>query len=258
MREFFGLGGYRRQPEGFLSWQHLTFVTSLMILMVTLAWIFGKRNRNRDDKTKNKVLIIAAMALCGIDLFEILFVCIRDRDPWGWRHYLPLFLCSMQMITLPMAAFCKGKLRDAALDYVFIFGVLGAVAGTYGAAQNYNAYPVLGFNNIVSGVTHCISGFAALYIGFSGMTSMKRRSIPWCYGVMIGLSAVAYGVNHLIDYNYMFLMRGDGTPYDILYNLVGGSPVWYPLGVVGLFLLYITVFYYIYFAIVRKKEKTTA
>jgi hypothetical protein len=37
----------------------------------------------------------------------------------------------------------------------------------------------------------------------------------------------------------MFLMQGDGTPYDILYNLVNGNPVLYPLGVVGLFFVYI-------------------
>ena len=59
----------------------------------------------------------------------------------------------------------------------------------------------------------------------------------------------------MIDYNYMFLVRGDGTPYDILYNLVGGSPVFYPLGVVALFLLYIAAFYGVYFAIMGKKKK---
>lgn len=63
----------------------------------------------------------------------------------------------------------------------------------------------------------------------------------------------AYAVNHLIDYNYMFLMAGDGTPYDILFNLVGGSPILYPIGVVALFLLYISAYYGVYFLITRKK-----
>ena len=51
----------------------------------------------------------------------------------------------------------------------------------------------------------------------------------------------------------MFLVAGDGTPYDILYNLVGGSPLWYPLGVVGLFLVYIGIFYLIHHLIAKKK-----
>ena len=37
MKEFFGFGGYQRAAEGFMSWQHLVFVTSLVILMVVLA-----------------------------------------------------------------------------------------------------------------------------------------------------------------------------------------------------------------------------
>ena len=41
-------------------------------------------------------------------------------------------------------------------------------------------------------------------------------------------------------------MRGDGTPYDIIYNLVGGNPVIYPISVVVLFLIYIAAFNGVY------------
>ena len=53
----------------------------------------------------------------------------------------------------------------------------------------------------------------------------------------------------------MFLMRGDGTPYDIFYNLVNGSTVLYPVIVVGLFLIYIALFYWVYYLIRRKKRE---
>ena len=51
-----------------------------------------------------------------------------------------------------------------------------------------------------------------------------------------------------------FLMAGDGTPYDILYNLFNGNKVLYPLSVVGLFLLYITGYYLVYFAITKRSK----
>lgn len=133
--------------------------------------------------------------------------------------------------------------------------MLGAVLGTYGAGQNYNAYPVLSFDNVVSGVTHCISGFCSLYIMISGMTSMKKNNIAITFGILFSFCILAYIANVVIDYNYMFLMRGDGTPYDIFYNLVNGSKVLYPLIVVVLFVLYITVFYYLFFFIKNKKSK---
>ena len=83
---------------------------------------------------------------------------------------------------------------------------------------------------------------------------LKKKNIWITFMVLFGFCVAAYVVNILVDYNYMFLMAGDGTPYDILYNLVGGSPVLYPLGVVTLFVLYILGFYGVYASVVKKKK----
>ena len=45
MREFFGFGGYMREAEGFLSWQHLLFVSALMAAMIVLAVVIGRKNK---------------------------------------------------------------------------------------------------------------------------------------------------------------------------------------------------------------------
>lgn len=258
MREFFGFGGYERPAEGFLSWQHLTFVGLLMTIMIVLGVLLGLRNKDKEPYVKNKVLIVAAILIDALELFKIVLFCVRAGDPMDWLYNLPLFLCSVQLITLPLAAFSKGRIREAALDFVFIFGILGAVAGTIGAGQNYNAYPVLSMDNVVSGLTHSISGFASLYIGFARMTSMKKKNIGITFAILLSVCVLAYVANVLLPYNYMFLMQGDGTPYDILYNLVGGSPVLYPLSVVALFLGYIALFYWIFFLITGKKSKQNA
>ena len=243
MKEFFGFGGFQRPAEGYFSWQHLTFVTVLMVIMVATAVALGLRNRHRDDRAKNRVLIGAALAIDGFELFKIVINCIDAKDAMHWVYDLPLFLCSIQLITIPLAAFSRGRLREASVDFVSIFGLLGAVLGTYMAGNNFSAYPVLSFPNVVSGITHSISGFAALYIFVAGMSSLKKQNIPLCFAILLGFAGAAYVANIFTERNYMFLLRGDGTPYDIFYNLVGGNPVLYPLVVVGLFLLYIGVFY---------------
>ena len=104
-------------------------------------------------------------------------------------------------------------------------------------------------------MTHGISGFSSLYIMISGYASMKKKNIGITFGIITGFCAAAYITNVLVDYNYMFLMAGDGTPYDILYNLVNGSKILYPLGVLALFLLYIVVFYLIFFLVTNRKAK---
>lgn len=258
MKEFFGFGGYTRPAEGFFSWQHLVFVTSLMVVMVLLAVFFGKRCRLADDRKKNIPLIWAALLIDGFEIFKIVILCLRSQSYQPILHNLPLFLCSIQLISIPLAAFSKGRVREAALDFVCIFGILGAVLGTYGAGQNYGCYPVLSFDNVVSGITHSISGFASLYILISGLTSMKKKNIICTFGILLAFCVAAYITNILVDYNYMFLMRGDGTPYDVLYNLVGGDPVAYPLGVVALFLVYVTGFYGVYAMVAGHKKLAEA
>ena len=253
MSEFFGFGGYSRPAEGFLSWQHLTFVTAIMLVMIGMAVFLGKKNRNLTDAQKNRVMIASAFLIDGFELFKIVLCCIRGNDPWGWLYNLPLFLCSIQLIVIPLAAFSKGRLREAALDFVMIFGIAGAVLGTYGAGNNYGTYPVLSFDNVVSGITHGIAGFCSIYIAVSGMHSMKKRNLPLVCGILVAFCVMAYVANILLDYNYMFLMRGDGTPYDIAYNLVNGHVVLYPAIVIVMFFVYILAFFGIYHAIQKAR-----
>ena len=254
MREFFGFGGYTREPEGFLSWQHLVFVGSLLVLMVVLAILLGNSNKDKTFKEKNRVLIFAALAIDGFEIFKIILLCFRSESTDPILHNLPLFLCSIQLLAIPIAAFTKGRIQEAAIDFVCIFGLLGAVLGTIGAGNNYGVYPVLCFDNVVSGITHCISGFASLYIMISKMAGMKKKNIWITFSILGVFCILAYIANITIDYNYMFLMRGDGTPYEILYSLTGGSTVFYPLSVGALFVIYIAVFYYLFYIFTHKKK----
>ena len=256
MKEFLGFGGYTREPEGYLSWQHLVFVTSLMVIMVALAFILGKKHKYsfKSEEKCHRVLAVSAIIIDVVELFYMVVLCLRSSDPFAWLYDLPLFLCSIQLISIPMAAFSKGRLKEAAMDFVCIFGVLGAVLGTYAAGNNYGCYPVLGVENVSSGIIHAVAGFVALYIFASGKASMKKSNIKITFAVLLSFCVAAYVANILLDYNYMFLMAGDGTPYDIVYNWVGGNQVLYPVSVVLMFLIYICVFYGVYFLIKRHKS----
>lgn len=265
MKEFFGLAknadggyGFLREAEGAWSWQHILFVSLCLALMVALAVWLGLRNKGKDLATKNKVLIACAFLIDGFELVKIVVLCIRCQDPLHWLYVLPLFLCSIQLIAIPMAAFCKGRVKSACLDFVLTFGILGAVFGTVGATQNYNAYPVLSMDNVFSGITHSISGFASLYIAISGMISMQKKDFPITLSILLGFSVAAYIANWALDYNYMFLMSHDGTPYSIVWNMVGGSPIFYPLLVVGLFVVYIVLFYVIYEWLQKRRQQKAA
>ena len=257
MNEFFGFGGYKRTPEGFMSWQHLVYSSVLTVAMIVMAIILGRFYKNKDEKRKNKVLLWTGIILNTLWILKIIILSIRGNNPRYFLIDLPLFLCSIMFIAVPLAAFTKGRIREAALVFIFIFGILAGTMGNYGAGQNFNAYPVLSFDNIVSGLTHSISGFISLFVGIAGLTSMKKNNIWITFLILVGFCVLAYIADITIPYNYMFLMRGDGTPYDIFYNLVNGNRVLYPMIVVGLFLLYIAAYYGVYYLIfyLNKKHK---
>lgn len=254
MKEFFGFGGYERPVEGYLSWQHLLFVSILVSIMFFLSIFLGIKNKNKEEKQKNKILVIAAILINVVEIFKIIILCIRGNDYLHWLYELPLFLCSIQLITIPLAAFSKGKIKEAALDFIVIFGLIGAILGTYAAGNNYASYPVLSIDNVASGITHCISGFSSVYILVSKMSSMKKENIIITFAILTTFCILAYIANISIGGNYMFLMQGDGTPYDILYNLVDGNKVLYPILVVVLFYIYILIFYGVFYLIKKGKK----
>lgn len=256
LNEFIGVGGYKREPEGFLSWQHLLFVGSLLTIMTVLAIVIGLVNRSKDEKVKNLPLIYAAILIDGFEILKILSLCYRSESPEPILYNLPLFLCSVQLIAIPLAAFSKGSVRSAAIDFVCLFGILGAVFGTIGAGQNYGTYPVLSLDNVASGITHSISGFASLYIMIAKLTNLTPKNIKSTFLILFSFCIMAYFANITLDYNYMFLMAGDGTPYDIFYNLVNGNQILYPLIVAFLFVIYIVAFYFVCSIIKKKKQNS--
>ena len=254
-KEFFGYGGYSRTPEGAYSWQHLLFVGIVTLIMIGLAIYLGLRNKDKDEATKNKVLVWAAILIDGFEIFKLIIFATRAHSISTLRTSLPLFLCSIQLITIPIAAFSKGRIKEAAMDFVVLFGILGGIAGTIGAAQNYNAYPVLAFDNIVSAITHNISAFSGLYIIIVGLLSLKKENAWIVASILLIFVALALLFNQLLDYNYMFLRSHDGTPYVIFYNMVKGNATLYPLTVIFAFYIYMTVFYLVFHLIKNNKEK---
>ena len=255
IKEFFGIGGYQRPAAGFLSFDHIAFVTFFVAIMLFCAIYFGIKHRGVDDKKKNRVLFVLGIILIAIEIFETIFCTIRNEDPYYFTMNLPFFFCSLQTIAIPLASVSKGRLRAAALDFIVVFGMLGALLGTYFAGNNYGSYPAVCIDNVISSLTHVMAGFASLYIIISGMYSMKKENIPINMAILGVFSVMAYIAGVICDYNYMFFFDHDDTPYSIFYNLVNGNKVLYPLIVVGLFYLFIAIYYPVFNYVKAKMQK---
>lgn len=264
MGDFFGFDHYENVRHGVAyGWEHLLFVSIFAVIAIGLAIFLGLHYRKRALPEKNKVIIMSSIAIDTIEIFKIVFLCIREKDPLYFLHTLPLHFCSIFLIAIPLAALSKGRLKEASLDFIAMFGILGAAAGTYGAANLYSQRPVFCFENLISATTHWISGFVSLYIIISNMMTLKLKN-TW---IVVSILATFFGLALIADYtippdgikitNYMYLRSADGTPYKMFYAMVNGNPVLYPMVVFILFALYASCFYGVYYLILHIRAKKT-
>lgn len=243
IKEFLGIGGYERTPEGAWSWQHILFASFFVLLMIFLGIFLGLKYRN-NEKTKRRTIVIAAISINAVEIFKTVAYSIRSGDAiYTILHTLPLYLCSIMLIALPLAAFTKGRLKEASLDFVLIFGFIAGILGTIGATHDYESYPVISIDNAASAITHCIAAFSSLFIGITGMASLKIKNMWIAITIILGFATLAQIANLTIPYNYMFLESDSGTPYLIVTMIVNGNAILYKIFIIGLFVLLITVFY---------------
>lgn len=261
--QYFGFGPDLYEAEGWFSWQHILFVSIALAVTIFLGIFFGLRNKNKDRKAQLKALKIAAIVMISAELIKIILHEFTTKDPMAFRSVLPLFLCSILLISLPIAAFAKGRVQEAALDFTMIFGYIACLAGTY-LAGNIFASPILSFHVNVSVFTHCISGFAATYITVVGLAKMEKKNIFIVCAILLFFEAMALGVdilqlNEPYESNYMFLMKDSGTPFSIITSISGGVQAVYTTLVALIYFVYLAGFYGVYYLVTylyHKNHKT--
>lgn len=260
MKEFFNeyfTGNFTRTAEGYMSWQHILVTVLFVGTAIFLAMTLGKKNKNESLDKKIKVIMVAAILIDAFEIIKLTLYCISGHSIGVLLGNLPLFLCSLQLIALPLAAFSKNRLQESMLDFVLIFGLLGGSVGIAAAVHVYEYYPVIHFHTMVSATTHTISLFASLYIIFSRLVSLKKENIWIVSTVFASFVFIAEMTNILQGgrYNYMFLWRSDGTPFIMFENLFTAPSFLYTMSCIILMSLYLVAFYFISYLIMKKSHK---
>lgn len=255
-REYF-TGNFERIPEGYMSWQHILVILLFVGPAVYLAIHLGKKYRNEEYKIKLKPIAIAAVLIDSFELLKIVLYCINAHSISALLGNLPLFLCSILLFSLPLAAFTKGRFQQAMIDFTLIFGFLAGSVGIAAAVQIYNGYPVVHFHPICSAITHTISLFASIYIISARLATLKRENI-WIvttsFAVFMFMALIA-NILQGGQYNYMFMWRSDGTPFIIFENLFGAPSVLYIISDILLMFSYLAAAYGVSYLIMGSSKK---
>ena len=219
---------------------HLMWLAPLIVFAVFCGKIYKKAG---EKKRKTLRLTFAALLLAD-EIFK--HVMLIAADSW-LPKYLSLHLCSINIFLIIYHAFRPNKTLGTFLYTVCIPAAVAAML-----FPTWTCLPFLNFIHLHSFTVHILLAVYPMMLLSGGDIVRDIRKVPHCIGILLIMAAINFAVNLALDTNYMFLMRGDGTPYDILYNLVNGNRILYPLLVVALFLIYISLFYYVVYVIRRK------
>ena len=205
-------------PEG-LGWahfcpMHLAWIAGAVAVTLVLSLLY----RRCDEKQRSVMRKVLALALIADELFKMVCLFIGGNyEP----TYLPLHLCSINIIFIAIHAWKPGKLLDN-----FLYGICipGAVAALL--FPTWVKLPPTSFMYWHSFTVHVLLLAYPIVLTAGGDIRPNARELPKCLLFLLALAVPIYGVNLLFDTNFMFLMRaGDGNPLQIFETLLG-SHLW--------------------------------
>ena len=253
-----------RQPAGLFSPAHLLTVTLTLAIFLTLAVFLAKKFKG-DAKKENLVLLISGIAIVVVQLSKnIWLLCETDNIVDCIVGNWPLYFCDIPIYVIPLAALTKGRFKQWCIDFLAICGLLMGFMGNYFAGNLYPSHAIVSFSVFNALLNHSISAFVALFIWVSGLNKMEKRDIPFSIGILFTFMTIALTVDYISipikgsPRNFMFFFHGDGTPFTLFHDLVGGNKIAYQIIIYVLQCGYMGLFYVVYYAILKLIAKQKA
>jgi uncharacterized membrane protein YwaF len=200
--------------------------------------------KNRSEKTKRVVLIVTCiLTFIGFFVYKYFLsidteydkLVIETRGGFTWWAELPLQLCNINMMIIPIAVALKNR---PLMSFSFFLAPLGALLALMSPAVGFDGYSIwlprmLGFYG-----THFMIIIEALALVTFGFYRPKFKDLPKTVLTLVILMLVITGINFLLiktglynRANYFFTMEHEGIsilklfwswiPYPVVYLLPG-------------------------------------
>ncbi len=139
------------------------------------------------------------------EIFKMVMLTVGGRYT---LDYLPLHLCSINIFVILIHSYKPSKLLDNFLYTVCIPGALAALL-----FPSWTKLPVLNFMHLHSFTVHILLALYPIVLVVNGDLKVSFKMIPKCMLLLVGMAIPIYGINILLDTNFMFLMEADkGNP----------------------------------------------
>ena len=180
---------------------HLIWL-GVFVVAVFLNCLLYKR---LDEKGRGRWQKIIAWLIVADEIFKDVMLIIGGRFEVS---YLPLHLCSINIFLILLHAYRPSKILS---NFMYTVCIPGAIAALLFAT--WTELPVLNFMHLHSFTVHILLAMYPLVLAICGVLKPSWKQIPKCLGLLLAMVIPIYGINILLDTNFMFLISADpGNP----------------------------------------------
>ena len=209
--------------------------------------------RGKDERVKGRVLVCASLlTLVGFFVYKGFLSVDREYDAltramggFNWWGELPLQLCNINMILIPVAVLRK---KRALMSFCFFVGPLGAMMALAMPGVGFDGYSLLLPRMLGYFGTHFAIVIEAVALVTFGLYRPRFRDLPLTVLTILAVALAVFGVNVLLratglhpKANYFFSMETEGNPLLDLFHSWIPLPFLYLLPGVGLLMVYMAV-----------------
>ncbi len=197
---------------------HFIWLAVFTVLMISNCYLY----KRLDTDGRKRWRYIIAVLLVADEIFKDVMLIIGGRFT---PEYLPLHLCSINIILIAVHVIKPSKLLSG---YLYTVGIPGAMAALL--FPSWTALPLLNFMHLHSFTVHILLALYPIVLAFAGELKPQVKDLPKYLLLLVGMAVPIYFVNLLLNTNFMFLMSADeGNPLYLFEQLWGNHLLGFPV-----------------------------
>ena len=174
---------------------------NISILIIFIFIISGISFIRKIDRKKGRT-ILKVLAIC-VPVLELSHtVWLYNCGLTDWQKLLPLHICAMNMILIPIAIFSENLLIR---EYVFAFSIIGGIFGVLLPSGVSGSYPIIHYQTIQTFMYHLLLIFIPIAQIAIDDFMPDIKNIYKVHILFIVLAILVGIFDYTFDENYMFI-----------------------------------------------------
>lgn len=211
----------------YFSIQHFAMLLYIPLIVVAFYFIF----RHRSERTKNIALL--SLSFVNALLFIIYkFAMFRNFDNLEILNELPLQLCNLNLILIPIALITKNKVL---MSYLYYIGMIAALCAIFFFDSRFEGYNMVSYIMFVYFFYHSVLVATPLLSVLLGLYTPEKSYILKAILLLVIMATIMLGFNLLLRVtglckisNYFYTMGMPGNPIlDLLMSIIPIPLVYY-------------------------------